>query len=102
MFEAMKFKVLEIIIQNRKAGFDAMQVALIKALPKMSWEEIASFVTMLAKDGYLVTLRGDDDIQNIVLQPDAFARLHDAREKVKGEKAKAIIEGILKLAPLAL
>lgn len=101
MFETTKFKILEIVIQNRHAGFDAMQVALIKALPEMSWEEISSFVALLGKDGYLNNLYGDNVIQGILVMPDALARLYDAREKAKSDKTREIIDRILKLAPLA-
>lgn len=101
MSETTKFKILEIILQNRHAGFDAMRVALMNSLPEMSWEQISSFVALLAKDGYLKNLRGDDDVQGILIQPDALARLYDEKETVKGEKAKEIIDRILKLVPLA-
>ena len=101
MPETTKFKILEIILQNRHAGFDAMRVALMSSLPEMSWEQISSFVVLLAKDGYLKNLRGDDDVQGILVQPDALARLYEAKETVKGEKAKEIIDRILRLVPLA-
>jgi len=100
MLETTKFRILEVIIQNRHAGFDAMQVALIKAFPKMSWEEISAFVTLLGKDGYLSNLYGDDVVCGILIQPDALARLYNAKETVKGEKARVLIDRILKLVPL--
>lgn len=96
----MKFRVLEIILQNQHASFDVVQVALIKALPEMSWEEISSFVALLANEGYVKNLYGDNVIQAILVQPAALARLYDAREKSKGEKAREVIDRILKLAPL--
>lgn len=100
MFESTKFKVLEIIIKNRHAIFDDMQVALIREFHEMSWEEISSFVAMLGKEGYLKNLYGDDAVRAIFVQPDALARLYDAKETVKSDMAKAIIKRILKLAPL--
>lgn len=101
MFESTKFKVLEIIIQNRHASFDDMQVALIREFHEMSWEEISSFVAILGKEGYLKNLYGDDTVRAISVQPDALARLYDAKETVKSVLAKAIIERIFKLVPLA-
>ena len=39
MFESTKFRVLEIILQNRNAGFNGIRVALMSGLPELSWEE---------------------------------------------------------------
>ena len=100
MFEARKFRVLEIIIQNRKAGFDAMRVALMSGLPEMSWEEIKSFVILLSTEGYVKIISGDNDIQYIAVQPTAIARLYSARETAKTENVKKIFDGILKLVSL--
>lgn len=100
MFESTKFKVLEIIIQNRHASFNTKRVELMKCLPEMSWEEISSFVAMLGKGGYLKNIYGDNALQAIFVQPDAFARLYGARETVKSDTARAIIDRILKLVPL--
>ena len=77
-----------------------MRVALMSGLPELSWEVISSFIALLGKDGYLKNIYGDDDIQVIIVQPDALARLYDARETSKSEKAKEIIDRILKLVPL--
>lgn len=100
MFETTKFRVLEIILQNRRSGFDAMRVALMSGLPEMSWEEIASFVALLGREGYLKNFYGNDELQAVFVQPAALARLSDARENVKSEMAKAIIDRILKIIPL--
>ena len=99
--DTTKFRVLEIIIQNRNANFDSLRIALMSGLPEMSWEEISSFITLLSKDGYLKILRGDDDVCGILVHPDALARLYDARETSKSEKAKEVIDRILKFVPLA-
>ena len=100
MFESTKFRVLEIILQNRRAGFDAMQVALMRNLPALSWEEIASFIAVLGREGYLQNIYGDDALQAILVQPAALARLYDVRENAKSEMAKQIIDRILKIIPL--
>ena len=100
MVESTKFKVLEIILQNQRAGFDAIQVALIRSLPEMSWEEIASFIALLGREGYLKNLYGNDALQAIFVQPAARARLYAARENAKSEMAKAIIDRIIKFVPL--
>lgn len=97
--DTMKFRVLEIILQNRHANFDTKRVALMSGLPEMSWEEIASFIALLGKEGYLNNLYGDNEVQAIAVQPDALARLYDARETSKSDKAKEVIDRILKLAP---
>lgn len=64
----------------------------------MSWEEIASFVALLGREGYLQNFYGNDELQAVFVQPAARARLSDARENVKSEMAKAIIDRIFKLA----
>lgn len=96
MVESTKFKVLEIILQNQRASFDAIQVALIRSFPEMSWEEIASFIALLGREGYLQNHYGDDALQAIFVQPAARARLYEARENTKSEMAKAIIDRIIK------
>ena len=100
MFESTKFRVLEIILKNRRSGFDAIQVALMRNLPALSWEEITSFIAVLGREGYLQNIYGDDALQAIIVQPAARARLYDARENVKSEMAKAIIDRIIKFMPL--
>ena len=77
-----------------------MRVALMSGLPTLSWEEIASFIAVLGREGYLQNLYGDDALQGILVQPAARARLYDARENAKTEMTKAIIDRILKLVPL--
>lgn len=98
MFESTKFRVLEIILQNRNAGFNGIRVALMSGLPELSWEEISSFVALLGSEGYLQNLYGNDELQAVFVQPAARALLSDARENVKSEMAKAIIDRIFKLA----
>ena len=101
MFESTKFKVLEIIIKNQNAGFNSVRVALMSGFPNMSWEEISSFVALLGEEGYVKNLYGDNELCYVAVQRSAFARLYGVRETVKSEKAKTIIEGILKLVSLS-
>ena len=96
--DTMKFRVLEIILQNRHANFDTKRVALMSGLPEMSWEEITIFIAVLGREGYLQNFYGNDELQAVFVQPAARARLYDARENVKSEMAKAIIDRIFKLA----
>ena len=83
MFESTKFRVLEIILQNRRAGFDAIRVALMSGLPEMSWEEITEFVGLLGSEGYVKTLYGDNELCAVIPQRGSLARLCDLQETPK-------------------
>ena len=96
-----KFKVLEVIIKNCNADFNVMRKALMQAFPEFSWEMICSFVALLGKEGYIKNLYGDNELQAILIEPDAFARLYTEREISQNEQIKNIIDRILKLFPLA-
>ena len=101
MFESIKFRVLEIILQNRRAGFDAMQVALIRGLPEMSWEEITEYVDLLGSEGYVKTLYGDNELCAVIPRRGSLARLRDLQETTENEKLKELLGRIISLIKLA-
>ena len=96
--DTVKFKILEVIVRNRGMLFDNMRVELMREFPEMSWEEICSFVALLSQEEYIKTLYGDNELKGILVQPTAFARLYDAKERARSETVKEIIDSILKVA----
>lgn len=92
-----KFRVLEIIIQNRHASFDDIRVALMKGLPEMSWEEITEFIILLKSEGYVITLFGDNELCAVALQRGARARIRDLHENAENEKLKDLFGRMLGL-----
>lgn len=95
--DATKFKILEVIIKNRRENFDTIQVELITAFQEMSWESIRNFLYLLKKEGYIKTLSGDDDLIAVHLQSDTIARLHDEKEKAKDVQIKELINRIIRI-----
>lgn len=92
-----KFRVLEIIIQNRHADFNGMRVALMSGLPEMSWELITEYISLLKSEGYVKTLYGDDELCQVALQGGTLARLCELRETADNEKMKAFLDRIIGL-----
>lgn len=68
MTETTKFRVLEIIIQNRNANFSVIRTALMKSLTELSWEEITEYIALLKQEGYVTTLYGDNELCAVILQ----------------------------------
>ena len=92
-----KFKVLAVIIKNRPSDFYAIKAELMKNFPEMSWEKITSLIALFGKEGYLNNLYGDDELQSILVQPDALVRICTEKEIAKSEQVKTIIDRILRL-----
>lgn len=102
MSRTTKFKVLEIIIQNRHSGFAATRVALMSGLPELSWEEITDYISLLKAEGYVKTLYGDDELCAVALQPSAIACVHKQYETAEKEKMKELLGRILALFKISL
>lgn len=97
-----KFRVLEIIIQNRNAGFNATRVALMSGLPELSWEEITDYVALLKSEGYVKTLYGDNELCAVALQRGALARVRYLKENAENEKLKELLGRIIALLKISL
>lgn len=101
MFEATKFRVLEIVLQNRHADFNAMRVALMSGLPTLSWEEITDFVALLGREGYVKTLYGDNELCAVTPQRGSLARLRELQETAENENLKELLGRIIGLLKVA-
>ena len=101
MLGATKFRVLEIIIQNRSAGFNVTRVALMSGLPEMSWEEITSYIALLKSEGYVQTLYGDNELCAVALNRSELARVRDLQEIAENETLKELLGRILSLLKIA-
>lgn len=91
-----KYKVLKVLLENQGKSFDEIQVNLEKAFPDMSWQEINSYLTLLADEKYITTLNGDgEEVVDFFVNASAYARLHELQELAKDEKVKRFFQTII-------
>ena len=99
IFELKKFKVPEIILRNRNAGFNTLRVALMRQLPELSWEEIMKYIALLKNEGYVAT---DNELCAVAPKRLARTRLQDLHEATDSEKLKILLGRILTLFKINL
>ena len=90
-----KYKVLKVLLENQGKSFDKIQVNLEKAFPDMSWQEIESYLALLADEKYIVTSRGDDEILEVCINDSAYAKLCEFQELAKDEKEKRYFDKMI-------
>lgn len=102
MFESKKFRILEVIINNRQSSFDVKRVELMKEFPEMSWEEITDYILLLKAEGYVQTLFGDNELCAVDLQRGALARVQDLRETSANKEIKELLGKLISLIKISI
>ena len=92
-----KFKILEIILQNRKSNFQTIQIALMSSFPEMSWFDIQDCIDTLGFEGYLKNSYADGELIDILVQPSASSNLRIFKETVKDKKIQKLIDSLIAL-----
>ena len=91
------FKILEIILQNRKSDFETIQIALMSSFPEMSWLDIQDCIDTLGLEGYLKNSYADGELIDILVQPSAAPNLRAFKESVKDKKFQRYIDRLIAL-----
>lgn len=80
-FESTTDKILRVLIENdSEKDINKKLGAVQKAFPRLSQQQINSAINDLANDKLIVTLRGDDKVSALNVQPYALSRLTTRRE----------------------
>ena len=92
-----KFKILEIILQNRKSNFETIQIALMSSFPEMSWSELKDYIATLGLEGYLKNAYADGELIDILVQPSATSNLRAFKKAVEDKKIQSFIDRLIAL-----
>ena len=100
--DSVKFKILEIILQNRQYDFETIQSALVNSFPEMSKLDIQDCIDTLGLEGYLKTAYADGKLLDILVLPSASVNLRTFKETVKDKKLQRFIDRLLALLKVSL